>query len=189
MPTGGLMELTPQEVQGAEHLYRIIRGQDGVLASVRMVAARHIEEWTSYAPRDVGSYGLGLNLCASDLDLGIGVPASDHDRVLTVLRAHTTFKGERRTSATSTRFVYLWQCRDVDVDISVLPTEDFEVVCRMLERIRAEMTHEEKVLHVWKKQQLYDAGRSGEYAEWKLGPYRKFCPQFDWVPILDARRG
>jgi len=36
------------------------------------VVAADVERWTGRIPRDVGSFGLRLNLATSDLDLGIG---------------------------------------------------------------------------------------------------------------------
>jgi hypothetical protein len=40
--------------------------------------------------------------------------------------------------------------------------------------------------HTWIKHLLRSSGRMGEYAEWKLVTYSRFCPEFTWVPIPEA---
>jgi len=39
------------------------------------------------------------------------------------------------------------------------------------------------VCHTWVKYLLRAQGRLEEYAAWKLVTYRRFCPEFNWVPI------
>ena len=48
---------------------------------------------------------------------------------------------------------------------------------------RAVSTFPERVCHTWVKHQLRERGRLAEYAAWKLVTYRRFCPEFNWVPI------
>lgn len=55
-----------------------------------------IRNWTGHQPRDVGPFGLRLNLESSDLDLSIGYPVDQRDTLITVLGPHTVFKGERK---------------------------------------------------------------------------------------------
>jgi hypothetical protein len=144
-----------------------------------------IDELTGYCPDDVGSFGLLLNLPGSDLDLAIGVPAEDQDRVFKIChRQGMKFKGERQTSATSTRKVFEFTFENVPVDLGVLPKEDFDLLVSCLERCRREMTRDERVEHVWRKWKLKQDGRQREYAELKLEPYARFCPSFVWKPIL-----
>ena len=107
------------EFARAEAFYRERREQDDALLAVRAKAASLIREWTGRDSRDVGSFGLRLNLESSDLDLGIGYPVQQRDALATALVAHSSFKGERVTrfaaeradggSATTTRFRC---CRD-----------------------------------------------------------------------------
>ena len=61
--------------------------------------------------------------------------------------------------------------------------EDFTVACRMLDQIEQTMTLEERVCHTWVKYLLRGQGCLDEYAAWKLVTYRRFCPEFNWVPI------
>jgi hypothetical protein len=181
----------------AEAFYRERRDRDDALEVIRAKAASLIREWTGREPRDVGSFGLRLNLETSDLDLGIGYPVEQHDALLDLLAPHVSFKGERvtrfpraervdGTSGTTTRMVFVFTVDGVDVDLSVLTEEDFVVACRMLDDIEASMTEQERVAHTWVKHLLRSAGRMGEYAEWKLVTYARFCPEFNWVPIPES---
>lgn len=138
-----------------------------------------------YRTEDVGSFGLLLNLPGSDLDLAIGVPSNDQERVLEVLRREEMrFKGERQTSATSNRKVFEIDFEDLQVDVGVLPKDDFDLLLSSLKRCVAEMTDHERVEHVWRKWNLKQEGRREEYAQLKLEPYARFCPSFIWTPIL-----
>ncbi|MBX6767631.1 MAG: hypothetical protein IRY90_10850 [Actinomadura rubrobrunea] len=160
-----------------------MRAHDERLTQIRARAAKLVEEWTGHTPRDVGSFGTRLNLETSDLDLGIGYPVSRRQQLKQALDAHTEFRGERATRFSTTRLVFGFQADDVDIDLSALTEEDFQVACRMLDQIGQSMTLEERICHTWVKHRLRAAGRLNEYAAWKLGPYRKFCPEFNWVPI------
>ena len=71
----------------------------------------------------------------------------------------------------------------VQIDLSALTEEDFTVACRMLDQIEQTMTDEERVCHTWVKYLLRAQARLDEYAAWKLVTYRRFCPEFNWVPI------
>jgi hypothetical protein len=182
------------EFARAEMFYRQRRGHDEALLAVRARAASLIREWTGRDARDVGSFGLRLNLESSDLDLGIGFPVEQRDTLTAALAGHTSFKGERvtrfpaaersgGTSGATTRLVFAFTVDGVDVDLSALTEEDFAVACRMLDDIEANMTERERVAHTWVKYLLRSAGRMDEYAEWKLVTYARFCPEFNWVPI------
>jgi hypothetical protein len=126
---------------------------------------------------------LRLNLETSDLDLGIGYPLQERERIAEALRLHAVFKGERQTRFTNTRLVYLLERDGVEIDLSVLTEEDFTVACRMLDEINATMNNQERVAHTWVKHLLWSSGRLDTYAEWKLVTYRRFCSEFNWVPI------
>jgi hypothetical protein len=143
----------------------------------------------------VGSFGLRLNLESSDVDLGIGYPVEQRDMLIAALVGHAVFKGERVTRfpaaerpegggpGTTTRLVFAFTVEGVDVDLSALTEEDFAVACRMLDDIQAHMTEPERIAHTWVKHLLRSAGRMDQYAQWKLVPYARFCPEFNWVPI------
>jgi hypothetical protein len=178
----------------ALEFYRQRRDRDGELLAVRAKAASLIQEWTGRDSRDVGSFGLRLNLETSDLDLGIGYPVERREELISLLAPNTVFKGERVTRfpaadlggsepATTTRLVFAFEVDCVEVDLSALTEEDFAVACRMLDDIEASMTEPERIAHTWVKYLLRSSGRMAEYAQWKLVTYARFCPEFTWVPI------
>ncbi|MGH3869995.1 MAG: hypothetical protein ACRDSR_00520 [Pseudonocardiaceae bacterium] len=174
------------EFTRAEAFWRARRTQDDELVTVRARAADLIRGWTGCQSRDVGSFGLRLNLETSDLDLGIGYPVDQRDTLITMLGPHTVFKGERRTRFSTTRLVFAFTVEDIEVDLSALTEEDFAVACRMLDEIEATMTEQEQIAHTWVKHLLRSSGRMTEYAEWKLVTYARFCPEFSWVPIPET---
>jgi len=185
---------TAAEWTRAERFYRQRRQHDEALLAVRDKAMSLIREWTGRESRDVGSFGLRLNLESSDLDLGIGYPVEQRDVLIAALAGHAAFKGERVTrfpaaerpqggSSTTTRLVFAFTMDSVDLDLSALTEEDFAVACRMLDDIEAHMTERERIAHTWVKHLLRSAGRMNQYAEWKLVTYARFCPEFNWVPI------
>jgi hypothetical protein len=85
------------ELAKAQAFYRERRLKDDALLAIRAKAASLIREWTGRDSRDVGSFGLRLNLESSDLDLGIGYPVELRDELTGVLAGHSSFKGERIT--------------------------------------------------------------------------------------------
>ncbi|MGB6164195.1 MAG: hypothetical protein WCF33_12670 [Pseudonocardiaceae bacterium] len=182
------------EFARAEAFFRKRREQDDALLAVRVQAASQIREWTGRDSRDVGSFGLRLNLESSDLDLGIGYPIEHRASLTAALAGHSSFKGERVTRfpaaesvdggpGTTTRLVFAFTVADVDIDLSALTEDDFVVACRMLDDIEANMTEQERIAHTWVKYLLRSSGQMMEYAQWKLVTYARFCPEFTWVPI------
>lgn len=178
----------------ASEFYRQRRDRDGELLAVRARAALLIQKWTGQDSRDVGSFGLRLNLETSDLDMGIGYPVERREELIALLAPNTVFKDERVTRfpaadlrgsepATTTRLVFAFEVDGVEVDLSALTEEDFAVACRMLDDIEASMTEPERIAHTWVKYLLRGSGRMAEYAQWKLVTYARFCPEFTWVPI------
>lgn len=167
----------------AEKFWRGLREQDVRLLAIRSQAMDSIRSWTGCLARDVGSFGLQLNLETSDLDLGIGYPVAQRAVVIDQLQRHADFLGERKTRFSTDRLVFAFQIEGVDIDVSVLTSEDFPVACRMLDEITTIMTEQEKIAHTWVKHLLREAGRMREYAEWKLVTYARFCSEFHWVPI------
>lgn len=163
--------------------YEAMRAHDERLYSVREKASSFISRWTGQVPRDVGSFGTRLNLETSDLDLGIGYPVDRRGNLVTALTGHADFLGERYTRFSTTRLVYSFIVEGVQIDLSVLTEEDFMIACRMLDQIGQTMTGEERVCHTWVKHLLREQGWLDEYAAWKLVTYRRFCPEFNWVPI------
>jgi hypothetical protein len=163
--------------------YEAMRAHDERLYRVREKASGFISRWTGRAPRDVGSFGTTLNLETSDLDLGIGYPVDRRGDLVASLAEHAEFLGERHTRFSTTRLVYSFTVDGVQIDLSALTEEDFTVACRMLDQIGQTMTDEERVCHTWVKHLLGQKGRLEEYAAWKLVTYRRFCPEFNWVPI------
>jgi hypothetical protein len=180
-----LEDFSDEEFARAEAFWEARRREDERLLGTRAKAAALIGEWTGRRPRDVGSLGIQTNLETSDLDLGIGYPVEDRARLVQSLGAHAVFKGERKTRFDTTRLVYLFVCDGIEVDVSALTEEDFAVACRMLDEIAEGMTREERIAHTWVKYLLRGAGRMEDYAAWKLATYSRFCPEFNWVPILE----
>ncbi|WP_435057711.1 hypothetical protein [Streptomyces sp. bgisy060] len=176
-------DFTEAEFERARAFYEQMRVHDDRLEQVRAEAADRIIEWTGHKPRDVGSFGTRLNLETSDLDLGIGYPVEDRDRLREVLAPHTTFLGERKTSFSTSRLVFSFTLEGIEIDLSALTVEDFTVACRMLDQIDTTMTPDERIAHTWVKHLLRSSGRTKEYATWKLTTYARFCPEFNWVPI------
>lgn len=171
------------EYECALRFYGTMREHDGRLSSVCQKASAMIEGWTGRVPRDVGSFGTRLNLETSDLDLGVGFPVDGRAALAEALAPHARFLGERHTRSSTTRLVFAFTVDGVDIDLSTLPEDDFAVACRMLDQIEEAMTFEERVCHTWVKHLLRAQGRLEEYAAWKLVTYRRFCPEFNWVPI------
>ena len=181
----------------ATRFYQQQRQHDEALLAIREQASALVLGWTGRAPRDVGSFGLRLNLESSDLDLGIGYPVAQRDQLTAKLSGRTSFKGERvtrfpsasgpegNTSGTTTRLVFAFTVDGVDIDLSALTEDDFGVACRMLDDIERHMSERERVAHTWVKHLLRSADRPKDYAEWKLTTYARFCPEFNWVPILE----
>lgn len=171
------------EYDRALAFYQAMRDHDDRLRDVRARASALTEAWTGRVPRDVGSFGIKLNLETSDLDLGIGYPADDRDHLMTTLAGCTQFLGERYTRFSTTRLVFAFVVDGVQIDLSALAEDDFAVACRMLDQIGQFMTLDERVCHTWVKYLLRAHGRLEDYANWKLVTYRRFCPEFNWVPI------
>lgn len=171
------------EYENALAFYQSMRVHDERLHRVRAKASGLIWQWTGRVPRDVGSFGTGLNLETSDLDLGIGFPVDGRAGLMATLAADTDFLGERYTRFSTTRLVFAFTVDGVQIDLSVLTEDDFAVACRMLDQIGQTMILEERVCHTWVKHLLRAHGRLENYAAWKLVTYRRFCPEFNWVPI------
>jgi len=171
------------EYERAMEFYEAMRAHDERLSGVREKASGMIEAWTGRRPRDVGSFGTRLNLETSDLDLGIGFPVEARDGLMATLAPHAGFLGERYTRFSTTRLVFAFTVDGVQIDLSALTEEDFTVACRMLDQIEQAMTYEDRVCHTWVKHLLRAQARLEEYAAWKLVTYRRFCPEFNWVPI------
>jgi hypothetical protein len=173
------------EYERALQFYGTMRKHDDQLSRVRQKASTMVEGWTSRVPRDVGSFGTRLNLETSDLDLGIGLPVGRRAALVDAIAPHTRFLGERYTRFSTTRLVFAFTVDGVDIDLSALTEDDFTVACRMLDQIEEVMTFEERVCHTWVKHLLRARGRFEEYAAWKLVTYRRFCREFNWVPITE----
>lgn len=182
-------DLTEAEFGRAVEFYAAMRRHDGRLEEVRATAAQMVTQWTGRVPRDVGSFGIGLNLEASDLDLGIGLAPEQRPELFEALEGHARFLGERQTRFSTSRLVFAFEVDGVEIDLSALTEEDFVVACRMLDQIGRSMTHQERVCHTWVKHLLRTAGRLDAYASWKLTTYARFCPEFNWVPIPEKPGG
>jgi hypothetical protein len=178
------LDFSDEEFAQARKFWDERRAQDTCLFAVRAAAAELVQLWTGCTPRDVGSFGLQTNLETSDLDLGIGYPVKDRDQLTAALAQHTVFKGERKTRFDTTRLVFAFVYQGVEIDLSALTEADFQVACRMLDEIESGITEDERIAHTWVKHLLRQTNRQEDYATWKLVTYARFCPEFNWVPIL-----
>jgi hypothetical protein len=179
-------DLTAAEFAEATDFWQGMRTHDKHLSAVRRRASDLIQTWTRRTPRDVGSFGTQVNLDSSDLDLGIGCPVEDRPALVAALDGRAQFKGERRTSFSTTRLVYSFTVDGIEIDLSALTDDDFVTACRMLDQIDHGMTTDERIAHTWIKQHLRATGRLDDYARWKLVVYAKYCPEFNWVPIPEC---
>jgi hypothetical protein len=169
--------------QAAAH-YQRIRAHDQRLHGVAAHAAGLVRGWTGYPSELLGSFSLGLNVDTSDLDLGLAVHAHALARVGGCLDGPARFKGERRSTPTSTRLVFGATVAGVSIDLVLLPPADYQTLLTALARCRDQMPHADKVRHVWHKHLLRQAGHRHAYEVFKLGPYRRYCPEFTWTPVL-----
>lgn len=174
---------SPQEWARAEEFWLERRKDDARLLEVRGRASALITEWTGRTPHDVGSFGTRVNLESSDLDLGIGYPVAEREELMAALEGRAVFKGERKTSFSTTRLVFSFELDGVEIDVSALTEDDFAVACRMLDQIEEGMDRDERIAHTWVKHLLRSSGRLDDYARWKLVVYARYCPEFNWVPI------
>lgn len=169
----------------AARLYQQIRTHDQHLSATAERAMALVAGWTSHQPTLVGSLPLRLNLSTGDFDIDLGVQPDQLPDVLAALDRHADFVAERRSTPTTTRHVFAITVDGVSVDIAVLPPDDLTVLLGGLARCHAGMTEPDRMRHVWHKHLLHDAGHRDAYAEYKLGPYRTYCPEFTWTPILN----
>jgi hypothetical protein len=169
--------------QAAAH-YRRIRAHDRRLHAVATQAAGLVGDWTGYPCALLGSFSLALNVGTSDLDLGLAIHPHALARVAGCLDGPTRFKGERRSTPTSTRLVFGTTVAGVSIDIVLLPPDDHHTLLAALARCRQQMLLADKVRHVWHKHLLRQAGHRNAYEVFKLGPYRTYCPEFTWSPVF-----
>jgi hypothetical protein len=172
--------------QQAAALYRRIRAHDQRLHTVSGQAAALVCRWTGQMPELLGSFALGLNVDTSDLDLGLAVHPFGLRRVAGCLedQGRAWFKAERRSTPRTTRLVFGAVVAGVSIDIVLLPPADHQALLAALARCRQQMPHPDKVRHVWHKHLLRHAGQRTAYEVFKLGPYRRWCPEFTWTPVL-----
>jgi hypothetical protein len=170
--------------QQAAALYQRIRAHDQRLHAVAAQAAALVRGWTGYPSALLGSFSLGLNVDTSDLDLGLAVHPHALASVAGCLDGPARFKGERRSTPTSTRLVFGASVDGVSIDIVLLPPADHQILLTALARCRQQMPHPDKFRHVWHKHLLRQAGHRQAYEVFKLGPYLRYCPEFTWTPVL-----
>jgi hypothetical protein len=170
--------------QQAATLYQRIRAHDQRLHTVAAQAAGLVCGWTGYPCELLGSFALGLNVDTSDLDLGVAVHPHALARIAGCLDGPARFKGERRSTPTSTRLVFGATVANTSIDIVLLPPGDYQTLLTALARCRQQMPHHDKVRHVWHKHLLRQASHRHAYEVFKLGPYRQYCPEFTWTPVL-----
>jgi hypothetical protein len=172
------------ELPRALAFYDQVRVRDPALRRANEAAIDLIHRETAYTPENVGSFGIGVNLPDSDLDLIIGVPTEDVPRVLGRLSRFMTYHGRRRSTPTSTREIFHGRVDGIAIDLGVLPPDDFTAVVAGARRWRDEMTRDEKALYVWMKKRLKESRAAREYATFKIMASRRYIPRFEWVPVL-----
>ena len=122
----------------------------------------------------------------STLDLGLPIHPHALGRVAGCLDAERSvrFNGERRSTPTSPRLVFGATVEGVSIDVVLLPPADYQTLLTALARCRQQMPRPDKVRHVWHKHLLRSAGHRRAYEVFKLGPYRRYCPEFAWTPVI-----
>lgn len=181
------LELTQADITQAYADYMIIRQEDSKLQRIQNELSSQIYDLVGLETCNNGSFGLLLNHSISDIDLAIGVPESDRERVIQLL---TTIGGEsvvRQSTKDSFRNVFCFEKDGVEIDLGVLPLRDYKWTVDGMNSCRNGMALAERVVHVWTKRKLYAEGRYSEYAIYKLSPYKKyFNENFIFNPIKNA---
>jgi hypothetical protein len=172
--------------------YFSIRENDAKLSLIERNSLSFLKEWTGCDGINVGSFGLLLNISSSDIDIGIGANPDDIERIRQSLEEKgCLFKAERVTrkidqeGLCTSRFVYLFQIDGIDIDISVYLDTDLKILSQGLFKCRKEMSLEDRIEHVWQKNELKLSGNVSGYANYKIEPYEKFCKGFLWKPLED----
>jgi hypothetical protein len=177
--------LSPYDMQKAQADYKEIHKTDERLSKLENDFSGYISELTGgYQTVNNGSFGLRLNHGTSDLDLAIGVPPEDHDRVLTKLHEVGKFVGVRKSTDDSERHVFEFDRDGVTIDLGVLPPRDYALTKEGMEKCIAGMTENDRVTHTFMKKKLLAENRMAEYKTFKLLPYATyFSSRFNFVPI------
>jgi hypothetical protein len=170
--------------------YREIRANDKSLAMIEGKAIHLLRSITGLDPVNVGSFGLLLNISSSDIDLGIGVFATNHfQRICERLsQAHFKYKQARETryiseDLTTKRFVFSKVMGEIDIDVSIYHDCDLRLLTEGSYTCRTSMTKIEKSEHTWNKVTLKKSNMTEEYNLYKLEPYIMYNPGFKWVSI------
>jgi hypothetical protein len=171
-------DLPRDDVAAAEQLYADIHRDDERLLKIRAAFIDHIERHTGATASDIGSFGLGLNLAASDLDLGMAWPTDRRHELRDMLEPAFTHLGDKQTRFANVRTVFSAEREGIEVDLTVLSEQDYAMARGMHSAIADQMSPAERIAFTWVKSLLHEAGLKNEYARWKSAPYRRFCSEF-----------
>ncbi|MFJ8582781.1 hypothetical protein [Micromonospora sp. NPDC093277] len=171
-------DLPRDDVAAAEQLYADIHRDDQRLFEIRAAFIDDIERLTGATASDIGSFGLGLNLAASDLDLGVAWPRDRRHELRDLLEPAFTHLGDRQTRFANVRTVFSAAREGIEVDLTVLCQQDYDMARGMHAAIADQMLLAEKIAFTWVKSLLHEAGLKKEYNRWKSAPYHRFCPEF-----------
>ena len=171
-------DLPREDLAAAEQLYAEIHRDDQQVFELKAQLVNDIARLTGATASDIGSFGLGLNLAASDLDLGMAWPRDRRGELRDLLEPTFTHLGDRQTRFANVRTVFSTVRESVEVDLTVLCQQDYAMASGMHAAIAGQMSLMEKVAFTWVKRLLHEAGLKSEYTRWKSAPYQRFCPEF-----------
>lgn len=182
--------LQNEPIENKVDFYNKVRGGDTSVAIVEGKAIHHLRSLTGLDPINVGSFGLGLSIVSSDIDLGIGVPSSrDFEPVCQkLIDAGFKYKQARDTryisqDQTTKRFVFSKEMDGIEIDVSVYHNSDLFLLADGGFRCRSTMSENEKAEHSWNKFKLKEQGMIDDYCIYKLEPYITYKVGFKWVSI------
>ena len=179
------IEISTMDFEMAKAEYEMIRRNDLRLYILQSKFSNYIFREIGYFPINNGSFGLWLNHDASDLDLAIGVSDEETGKIISKLKKISKFKGIRKSTDDSYRYIFHFFSDGVEIDLGVLPLRDYQLTLYGMNACRELMTEEERIIHVWNKNKLLEEGNIKEYSKYKLKPYEKYFDKiFNFTPVL-----
>ncbi len=133
---------------------------------------------TDFQLQLVGSVAIGIDINTSDLDFMLTVPEEKQVFVLNILKQIMEFRGERPATEATTRHLFCLKIENKHIDINLMKPNDFMLFGKGIQNAHDLLSDEEKQQIIKEKQRLKQLGKSTEYEDYKLGIYKKFCPEF-----------
>ncbi|MBF6187034.1 MULTISPECIES: hypothetical protein [Nocardia] len=179
-----LEELEPDDMHLACKYWAQTRARDPELQLIQRHATERVYRWTGRHPANIGSSALLLNTASSDLDLGIGIPKQLWECTTASVGALQEARCES-TRFGNTRLAHGWTEGNVEIDLTILDTLDFQESIDMMNRIRRQMRRDERIAFTWIKHLLEQSGNAELRRRWKLAPYMRYCSDFSPIKIVN----